>query len=204
MHFTDNWKRFAALSILFILSFTTDLDAQDFSIKTNIAHNAAGIVNLGIEAPFRNDRWSMDVSGALNAWHAWGERDTKYKHYIVQPEFRYWLCNRFSGHYIGFHVHGGQYNVGNIQNNFSSFGTDFSNLSDRRYQGWFAGAGFSYGYALPLDRNWNLEFGIGAGYSYTCSDVFECQDCGKQLAHNQPHHYFGITKISIGIVYLFL
>jgi len=30
----------------------------------------------------------------------------------VQPELRYWLCEKFNGHFFGVHLHGGIFNVG--------------------------------------------------------------------------------------------
>ena len=67
----------------------------------------------------------------------------------------------------------------------------------------FAGAGLAYGYDLILGRHWNLEFEIGAGYAYTRYDQFECQECGSVLAEDMTHHYIGITKAAISLVFIF-
>ncbi len=48
-------------------------------------------------------------------------------HWAVQPEWRYWTCRRFMGHFIGVHAHGGKYNGG---------------LKKYRYDGWGVGGGF--------------------------------------------------------------
>ncbi len=108
-----------------------------------------------------------------------------------------------AGHFFGVHAHGGQCNVGNLKNNIRFLGTDFSKLSDRRYQGWFAGAGVAYGYSWILGRHWNIEAEIGAGWIYTRYDVFPCAACGTRLASCLSHNYFGPTKAAVNLVFVF-
>jgi len=176
------------------------VSAQTFAVKTNLLYDAFLNVNLGVEAGL-TPRWTLDVSGDLNAWTL--PNETRYKHYFVQPELRYYLCERFQGHFFGLHLHAGQYNVGGIDNSLTLLGTDFSALSQRRFQGWFAGGGLAYGYAWILGRHWNLEAELGAGYAYTLYDTFRCSGCGKKIATDTPHHYIGLTKAAINIVYVF-
>lgn len=126
-------------------------------------HREAG-VEVGL-AP----RWTLDLSANYNGWTL--SHDRKWKHWLLQPEARYWFCDRFAGHFIGIHALGGQYNAGGLKNNISFLGTDFSKLSDCRYQGWFIGSGIAYGYAWILGRHWNLEAEIGIGYVYTRYDA---------------------------------
>ena len=40
--------------------------------------------------------------------------DRKWKHWLVQPEGRYWFGSAFKGHYVGVHLHGGQMNLGHV------------------------------------------------------------------------------------------
>ena len=122
---------------------------------------------------------------------------------MVHPEARYWFCDRFAGHFLGFHAHGGQFNVGQLNNSFKFLGTDFSKLTDHRFQGWFAGGGIAYGYTWILGRHWNLEAEIGIGYSYTRYDKYECAGCGEQVEEDKTHHYYGPTKAAINLVYVF-
>jgi len=93
--------------------------------------------------------------------------------------------------------------MGGLDNNISFLGTDFSGLSDYRYQGWFIGAGIGYGYSVILGRHWNMEFEIGIGYAYTRYDQFNCVGCGRKIKENQNHHYFGPTKAAINLIYVF-
>ena len=195
-------RKFSCLLLLFCALFTfNEVKAQKVAIKTNLVYDATATINVGMEfglAP----KWSLDVSGNYNAWKI-NDTAARWKHWAAQPEFRYWLCDRFSGHFFGLHFHGGQYNVGAIKNNISFLGTDYSKLTDQRFQGWFAGAGIAYGYSWILGKHWNLEAEIGFGYSYTVYDRFECAGCGKKVEEGVDHHYVGPTKAAINLVYLF-
>lgn len=173
--------------------------AQDVAIKTNLLYDATATVNLGVEVGVA-PKWTLDLSGNLNAWNV--NEDKRWKHWLVQPEARYWFCDRFSRHFLGFHALGGQYNIGGLQNNIKFLGTDFSKLSNNRFQGWGVGAGVAYGYAMILGKHWNLEFEVGIGYIYSAYDIFECTGCGRRVGQDN-NHYVGLTKAAINLVYLF-
>lgn len=194
-------KKLSCLLLLAMALFLVqEAKAQKVALKTNIVYDVTANVNAGIELGLA-PKWSLDVSGNFNAWDM--SHGRKWKHWLVQPEFRYWFCDRFSGHFLGFHLHGGQYNVGGLKNSISFLGTDFSRLSDSRFQGWFAGVGLAYGYSWILNEHWNLEAEIGFGYSYTRFDTFECVGCGRKVEEDADHHYVGPTKAAINLVYLF-
>ena len=172
---------------------------QNVALKTNLLYDATLTVNAGIEVGLA-PRWSFDLSGNYNGWAV---NEHKWKHWLAQPEVRYWFCDRFAGHFVGLHLLGGEYNFGNIKNSLNFLGTDFSELTDHRHQGWYVGAGIAYGYSWILGRHWNLELELGAGYVYTRYDVFECQGCGKKVEEDKSHHYVGPTKAAINLVYEF-
>lgn len=173
---------------------------NDVAIKSNILYDLTATISAGVEVGLA-PRWSIDVSGNFNAWTM--KNDRRWKHYLVQPEVRHWLCDRFMGHFLALHLHGGQYNFGGIKNSINFLGTNLSNLTTHRYQGWFAGAGVGYGYAFVLGRHWNLELEAGIGYAYTVFDEFECAGCGRKVNTDLNHHYFGPTKLAVNFVYLF-
>ena len=156
--------------------------------------------NIGVETGLA-PKWTLDITGDFNAWTL--SHGRRWKHWLVRPEARLWFCDRFAGHFIGFHAHGGQYNIGGVKNGISFLGSDLSKLSDYRYQGWFIGAGVAYGYAWILGRHWNLEAEIGVGYAYTQYDSFRCVGCGKRVEKDKPHHYVGTTKAAVNLVYVF-
>ena len=174
--------------------------AQKVALKTNLLYDATATVNAGIEIGLA-PRWTLDISGNFNDWTM--SHNRKWKHWLVQPEARYWFCERFSGHFIGIHAHGGEYNFGNLKNGIKFLGSDFSKLTDNRYQGWYVGGGLSYGYAWILGKHWNLEAELGIGYIYTRFDKYPCAECGEKIEEDASHHYFGPTKLALSIVYLF-
>lgn len=175
------------------------LYSQSLAIKSNLIYDAIAVANLGVEIPMA-PKWTLDVSGNLNAWTI---NNHRWKHWLVQPEARYWLCERFQGHFFGIHALGGQYNVGNLRNSIHFLGTDFSDLTHNRYEGWMAGAGIAYGYSWILSKHWNIEAEIGFGWIYTRSDVYPCEKCGTKLDANRVHNYVGPTKAALNLVYLF-
>lgn len=186
------------ISLLFILAALC-ANAQ-FAIKTNLLYDATATVNIGAEVEIA-PKWSLDVSGNFNAWTL--NKGRRWRHWMVQPEARYWFCNPFQGHFIGIEVQGGQYNIGKLDINFSFLGTDFSKLKDTRYQGWFAGAGVSYGYSWILGKHWNLEAELGIGYNYSRYDRYPCAECGTKIEENKSHNYYGLTKAALNLVYIF-
>lgn len=194
--------RIVARGLLIIIAAVAGVltaEAQTAGVKTNLLSDVALSPNVGVE--FKSaPKWTLELSGSLNAWTVDGH---KWKHWLVQPEVRYWFCEAFSGHFVGAHLLGGQYNLGNLNLNFKFLGTDFSRLRDHRYEGWGVGAGIAYGYAWVLGRHWNLEAEIGVGYIYTEADKYTCAECGRAIERKIPHHYVGPTKAAINIVYLF-
>lgn len=187
------------LFLLLLLSSASMMRGQDIAIKTNLLADAALNVNGGIEIGLA-PRWTLDVKGQYNGWTVDGK---KWKHLFLQPGARYWFCDRFAGHFVGVHAHGGKFNAGGFDGKLNFLGSDFRKLSDSRYQGWFLGAGLSYGYSWILGKHWNLEAEIGLGYAYTRFDKFRCAGCGVKVAEDKQHNYVGPTKAAIDLVYTF-
>lgn len=200
---TNSFKKAKGLVVALIITAIgcTNAAAQDVAIKTNLVDDIALLTtNLGVEVGVA-PKWTIDVPVSLNAWDF--SHDRKWKHWMVQPGVRYWLCDRFAGHFFGAQIQGGQYNIGGFDGKVDFLGTNFRKLKDTRYQGWFGGAGISYGYAWVLGKHWNAEAEIGIGWSYTRYDRFQCAGCGKKTETDKAHNYVGPTKIAIDLVYLF-
>lgn len=174
--------------------------AQVAAVKTNVLSDAFLNVNVGAEVALA-PKWTLEAEGEFNGWRL--SHGRRWKHWALQPEARYWFCNRMDGHFVGVHVHGGQYNMGGLDLDFSFLGTDFSKLKDYRYQGWFAGAGVAYGYAWMLNRHLNLEAEIGFGWSYTHFDKYKCNSCDKKEPGEHSHNYVGVTRAALNLVYVF-
>lgn len=187
------------LLLLVIGGGLSRVSAQDWAIKTNMIYDATSTANLGVEVGLA-PKWTLDISGNLNVWSK--DNQTKWKHWMVQPEARYWFCDRFSRHFVGTHLIGGAFNFGGIKNNLSLLGTDFSALNKQRYQGYAYGAGVAYGFAFVLSEYVNLELEAGFGYMYLDYETFKCSDCGRRIGEG-THHYIGPTKAAVNLVFVF-
>lgn len=107
--------------------------------------------------------------------------------WLVQPELKYWFCEKFEGHFVSVHLHGAQY---------------YGGFKKKRYDGYLAGGGFTYGYDWILSPHWNLEAAIGIGYArlwYKESPRTICEKCHEDKTKN----YFGPTKAAISLIYTF-
>ena len=185
--------------LLLALCFCLEMKSQTIAVKSNLLYDLTSSINAGIELGLA-PKWTLDVTGQFNAWDL--SHNRRWKHWAVQPEVRYWLCDRFGAHFFGFHLHGGQYNIGGIDGKVKFLGTDARKLKDARYQGWFVGTGIAYGYAWILGRHWNLEATVGVGYLYLKSDKYPCANCGRKQ-EGIKKHYFGPTQAAINLIYQF-
>lgn len=193
-------KCIISVALLLLGLSTGKMSAQKVVVKTNALYWTTTTPNLGVEVALA-PKWTLDVSGGFNPFTFANNR--KWKHWMVQPEVRRWFCEKMGGHFLGLHLQGGQYNIGNVNTDFRMLGTDYSLLKDSRYEGWFVGAGIGYGYAWMLNRHLNLEAEIGVGYNYSRYDRYECATCGSKVEKNKDHHYVGPTKAAVNLVYVF-
>ena len=191
--------RKVALLLAFLVFGIAASNAQNVAIKTNLLHDATQSINLGIEVGV-SQRWTIDIAGNYNSWSK--NSSVKWKHIYIQPEARYWFCDRFAGHFLGGHLLYGAFNFGNLNNNIRFLGTDLSPLSKYRYQGFGYGIGISYGYAFMLSKHLNIELELGVGYILADYQQYECDSCGRYIGKGL-HNYFGPTKAAVNFVYLF-
>lgn len=183
------------IAIVMLFSFN-GISAQKAAVKTNIIADATTTMSLAAEigtAPKNTLELYMH-------WNPWELSDGKLiKHLYLQPEYRFWFCEKFSGSFLGVHLHGGLFNLAGIKLPFGMY----PGLKTHRYEGEFIGGGVSYGYQWVLSKHWNLEATLGAGYAYINYDRYQCGDCGKRLDKDKDKHYFGPTKAALSIVYVF-
>lgn len=182
------------MTTVFMLATLMGLRAQNVAVKTNLLYDATATVNLGVEVGLA-PRWSLDLSGNYNGWVL--GKDFKMKHWLIQPEARYWLCERFNGHFFGLHAHGGEYNVANVKLPFGIY----PGLDQYRNQGYYYGAGIGYGYHWILSKRWSLEAEVGVGYIGTDFERFYCVECGTKIG-DYHKDYFGLTKLSVTLVFM--
>ena len=195
---TKKIVRAAAIVVGVLCLLPSSASAQQFAVKTNILYDLTTTVNLGAElrvAP----RWSIDLSGNYNAWNI---DHNRLRHWLVQPEARYWFCDATAGHFMAFHLLGGAYNVGHLGLARDFLGVHFGNLRHNRYQGYFGGAGIGYGYSWILGKHWNIEAEIAVGWIHARYDKYECEGCGRKVK-TATRDFVTPTKAAINLVYVF-
>lgn len=183
--------------IILFLSLVVSITAysQHFALKNNLVYDGMLTPNLGMEIKLAK-RITLDISGNYNPFTF--SDNKKFKHWLVQPELRFWMCEKFNGTFIGIHGHGGEYDVANIELPFKLF----KNLKDNRYKGYFYGGGISIGHQFVLSKHWNLETSIGGGYARIKYDKYG-PDKGDPKKESDYYNYFGVTKATISLIYIF-
>lgn len=190
-----------AVLTLLLLAGVGSLSAQDrFGVKTNLLYGGyARTPNLGIEIGL-SPRWTLELSGAYNPFNLKGSDadNKKLVHWVASPEFRYWTCQRFNGHFLGVHGLYGNYNIGgyNLPLLFGKGSRDY------RHEGQAMGGGVSYGYSVVLGKRWNLEFTAGVGVLYLNYDRYECPKCGQKVEPDTRKLFFGPTRAGISVSFL--
>ena len=183
-----------AVTVCVSLFCTKSMSAQHIGIKTNILYDASATINMGVEFALA-PKWTLDISGN---WNGWNFKDNmKWKHFLIQPEARYWLCEKFNGHFFGLHLLYTHFNAGQVPFLFGAF----PDVKKYRYQGNTYGAGLSYGYQWILSPRWSIEGSLGIGYKYNTYDYYECRTCGNKMGDGRKG-YLAPTEAAISIIYI--
>jgi len=182
------------LHLLFLLIIPEMVCSQNLVIKNNILYDASATPNIALETGL-GEKTTLDLNYGFNPFTF--DNYKKWKHWVAQPEFRFWTCERFNGTFWGIHALGGQFNVGNVELPFKIL----PDLKDHRYEGYFYGGGISVGHQWVLGKQWNLETSIGGGYARIHYDKYICPKCGPKLKTGNQN-YWGVTKATISMIYV--
>ena len=128
-----NMKKLILGVFLAVCWCTGTANAQDIAAKTNLLYWSTTTPNLSLEFGL-GQRTTLDLTGAYNPWTLDKDKNKKIRHWLVMPEFRYWLCERYNGHFFGLHSGYAFYNISGVRIPFQSKST-----KDHRYQGWADG-----------------------------------------------------------------
>lgn len=165
------------------------------AIKINLLQGAVALApNLSYEAAL-NRKMTLDLAFAYNPWDRKTHSETNKKmiHIIVKPEFRYWLCERFNGHFFGAHAFFWRYNV-------SHHKIPLLFKKDYQYDGHAVGMGVSYGYTWMFAQRWGVEFNAGAGVAFMRHTKKECPLCAPSMG-KENKTYFGPTSLGIKLLW---
>lgn len=167
--------------------------AQKFAIKNNLLADATTSLNLGAEYGFAK-HFSAELYVSWNPFIHSGHK--QFRHIMLQPEFRYWTCERFNGIFFGAHLLGAQYNMGGISL------PGYPHMKNYRYDGTLYGAGVTLGYQWILSKRWNIEAALGAGYIVIDYSQYDAPEGGDYAGEGKVK-MLGPTKASLSFVFFF-
>lgn len=179
------------LLYLLLLSTLSVTYGQHVAARTNTLYWLTTTPNLGVEVALGR-RVTFEVSGNYNAWTFFPD-GMSLRHWLVQPELRFWPWQRFEGHFFGLHGHTGHYNIGQIP--------FIPDLDTYTYRGELYGGGVSYGYHFAIGRRWGLELSVGAGYTYLEYNKYVCSECAE-LIGRYKRHFIGPTKLEVAFIFM--
>jgi hypothetical protein len=171
------------------------------ALKNNLIFDAALLPNLAVEIPFgRNYGWSAEIEGH---WSWWNTQGPNWWFHRVQQgglELRKWFGNRtgdpMHGWYVGLYGYAGTYDI----RLFANDPKDMGQLSDMSWS-----AGLSAGYAMPLTRRLNMEFGLSVGYLggiYKKYDQSRCDGTNYfPWLSTHGRNWIGPTKAKVSLVW---
>lgn len=181
--------------LLYLLSllFPLAVSAQ-WALKNNLLYDAALTWNAGVETRIR-PQWTLALGAGYSPYKLGTNSTQRWRHLMIMPEARYWFCEAYARHFISMNAVYSHYNASKL--NLPIYGT-----GDYRYQGDFAGAGASYGYAVAIGKNkhWNVEFEVGADLCYTWYDKYECEHCGDELGSESK--WFVLPKLGVNLAWI--
>lgn len=182
------------LVLMVAMASTFSVSAQKAALKTNLLYGATATPNLQLELGL-SKKSTLELGAGMN-WFEFSD-NKKFKHILVQPEYRYWFCETFNGSFIGIHAHGAQFNVGGWDIPVGRLDA----FKNNRYEGYLYGAGISYGYQWVLSPRWNFEASLGGGFARIHYDKYQCATCGTKLDDGK-YNYFGVTKAALSLIYI--
>lgn len=161
-------------------------------LKTNMLYDIAAVPNIGVEIPI-GEHWSVGADW-MYAWWKNNNRHRFWRVYGGDIEVRRWFPPRrkteklLCGHHVGLYGQmltydfewGGKGQLGNK---------------------WSWGAGLSYGYSLPVAKQLNIDFTIGAGYLQGKYMVYHPEDECYVWDSTHIRRWFGPTKAEISLVW---
>ncbi|MDD4399740.1 MAG: DUF3575 domain-containing protein [Dysgonamonadaceae bacterium] len=190
-------KHLKKTGLLFLLfcGCLIGVKAQDLTIKTNLPYLLTAAPNFGAEYAV-GDRVSLELTVGANPFKLKGEK--RLRHWLVCPEVRYWKEDALKGHFLGFHLLGGQYDLSGWDLPLEIM----DGIKTSRYLGYAYGAGVSYGYLWTLKNNLGIEATLGIGYATFRYDIYSLGENPVKKADKRKG-YIGPSKAAISFVYRF-
>lgn len=191
------------LTLTILASAAISLGAQNtWAVKTNLLHDIATLSpNVAVEYAF-DEQMSVELALSANYWRSWG--GSRLNHLLLQPEVKYWFCEKYDGWFVSATAMAGLATLGNFLD-LSQFHPKSPDLSNFLLKDAFAvSLGIGGGYDFILSRHWNLEVEGAIGYMYARGDEYDDSfNPPDLLLKGSEFDYVGPTKLAVSIVYLF-
>ena len=173
---------------------------KGIAIRTNLAYAASATPNIGLEVPM-GEHFSLGFNAGLKPWPRWFVWDwdktveTKWRHLLVAPEFRYWPGEVYDKLFVGADLIYTHYNVGAVNFPFGMY----PDVRQKRLQGDFYGLGVFAGWSWWLSDHWRLEAEAGLGAGYADAKEYDCAYCGLEVGRKQGPVI--VPKLGINLSY---
>jgi len=183
-------KKLIALATLLFTLCTGSLLAQGIAVRSNLAADAFGIVNGGVDFTLTDQTTvCISVLGGMTYLP-----DVMLRRTTViggQIEYRHWFSHQpYEDFFCGITTMPVIYRM---------------TRKDTEFNGFAVPTGFNFGYSLPINRNLNVEASIGAGIILYTEYGGDGDGRGNLLGKSLEKNYnldFSTTNISVGVTYI--
>ena len=135
-HTTSMRHRLATLVFVVCIMPVSNLCGQNIAVKSNLLYDLTTSLNLGGEIRC-DDTHTFSLSINYNPWNF--SDNKKMKHFLVQPEYRKWFNEAFTGSFIGLQLHYALFNFGGMLpwgfGDGKMLGVENRQIANNRYQG---------------------------------------------------------------------
>lgn len=155
------------------------------AIKTNIAYDAIGILNLDYECQV-----ARHLSVELPVmWSFWDWKQTQgLRTVALQPALKWWPGEVGRGNAVGVDFDLAWFNYRHDAKRYQSQGRPLM------------GASVNYAYTLEMGRGWQAEFAVAVGYVNMQYNTYYNITNGAVIG-THTRNYFGPTRLGISLVY---
>ena len=167
--------------VLLVMAAASMVARSVYGQNVHIATNLLDYLNFGtINAEIGlspSPKWSFYVKGRYNPFTYKGGGGMQNRVAAAAAGAKYWFWYANSGWFIGGHLGYSVYNTGGI-------------LDEYAYEGDAVGITAGIGYALMLNKKWNLDFSLGVQGGNTSYTKYSCPRCGKILDKRNRYYLF--------------
>ncbi|MDR0509737.1 MAG: DUF3575 domain-containing protein [Rikenellaceae bacterium] len=162
-----------------------------FSLRTNLLFWLALSPNLGVEYK-PTPKLGIVVDGAVSMW-AFNHQISHNNHmWMVRPQVRYYFADNRRWFL------GGDFHVGKFDTKLW--------LTEIGRKGKYIGAGAIGGYKMPLGRSFEMEFGLGLGYTHFEYDRYKLDWSSGQTVrvpagHRSNKNWYGPTQAEVTLIW---